>query len=396
MEKNPVIVVVAYNRLEPLKRLLNSLERIVVSEGEARLIISIDNDDDKNQFIADYANKFNWTLGPKEVVYHKKRLGLKEHILKCGNLTKKFDRVILLEDDLYVSPYFLEYTKKAQDFYMNDEHIAGVSLYHYRHNEVDKAPFMPFADDSDVYFIQMASSWGQSWTQKQWGEFWNWYSNNPDLTSIKGLPQNILAWKETSWKKYFISYLIDTHKYFVFPVQSYTTNFNDPGTHYLFHSHYSQSPLMVRYKEPSFMAFKDARNVYDVNFEIVPETIKLFNRELSPYDFEVDLYGTKPATSVNKPYLLTIKPCKNPIASFARALKPHEVNIFYNLYGNDIHLCRKEDVLKNEQDKMDMVRNFPYYFRNIFDRREMNLFYKYLLKRKVRRILTKISSIFKK
>jgi hypothetical protein len=153
---------------------------------------------------------------------------------------------------------------------------------------------------------------------------------------------------------------------------------------------------MVRHKALSFIPFEEAKNLYDVNFEILPKILKDFNTSLSEYDFEVDLYGTKPANSITKPYLLTIKPCKNPIISFARALKPHEINIFFNLQGEDIHLCRTEDVLQNEQLKTDMVKNFPYYFRNIYDRREMNLFYKYLLKRKLKKITTKFSSIFKR
>jgi hypothetical protein len=396
MKNNPAIVVVAYNRLEPLKRLLGSLKRTVVNEGEVRLIISIDNDDNKNKSIADYAESFEWLLGTKEVIYHPSRLGLKNHILKCGNLSEKYGTVILLEDDLYVSPYFLEYTKKAQDYYKNDKNIAGISLYNYRHNEVDKAPFIPFIDNSDVYFIQMAASWGQSWTKEQWSQFYNWYKSNPDLNLIKGLPKEILKWKETSWKKYFISYLIHFNKFFTFPTQSFTTNFNDPGTHYIFHSHYSQSPLMVREKEPSFISFSEAKNLYDVNFEILPQIFKEFNSELSGFDFEVDLYGTKPAHSITKPYILTIKPCKNPIFSYARALKPHEINVFYNLKGEDIHLCRTEDVLQDEQLKTDIVKNFPYFFRNIYDRREMNLFYKYLLKRKIIKISSKLTSIFKR
>lgn len=396
MENNPVIVVVAYNRLEPLKRLLMSLERTVVDEGTVHLIISIDNDDNQNTYISDYANNFEWPLGTKEVIYHPERLGLKNHILKCGNLTEKYDNIIILEDDLYVSPFLLQFTKQAQEYYKNDRNIAGISLYNYKHNEVDRAPFIPFFDNSDVYFVQMASSWGQSWTKEQWKHFYDWYLSSPDLSQIKGLPKNILEWKETSWKKYFISYLIYFNKYFVFPTQSFTTNFNDPGTHYLFHSHYSQSPLMVRYKKLDFIPFTEAKNIYDVNFEILPQILKEFNNELTEFDFETDLYGTKSTNSVSKPYILTTKPCKNPVFSYARALKPHEINVFYKLPGEDIHLCRTKDVLQKEQVKMDMVKNFPYFFRNIYDRREMNLFYKYLLKRKTKRIFSRVSSIFKR
>ena len=101
------IVIAAYNRLEPLTRLLQSLAKAVYPL-DVKLIISIDGGGG-NQTIIDTANRFEWKHGEKQVIVHDVNLGLRKHILKCGELTKYYDGIVLLEDDLYVSPYFYTY-----------------------------------------------------------------------------------------------------------------------------------------------------------------------------------------------------------------------------------------------------------------------------------------------
>lgn len=62
MKYNPVIIVVAYNRPESLKRLLYSLSISKIST-EAKLIISIDKNDIGDQTVKNIALAFNWTYG---------------------------------------------------------------------------------------------------------------------------------------------------------------------------------------------------------------------------------------------------------------------------------------------------------------------------------------------
>ena len=108
------IVVVAYNRIESLKRILGSLLQAEHPDQGTELIISIDRGD--NADVLDYANAFSWPFGEKQVIYQEENLGLKRHILKCGGLTRAHDGIILLEDDLYVSPDFYRYALECYDF----------------------------------------------------------------------------------------------------------------------------------------------------------------------------------------------------------------------------------------------------------------------------------------
>jgi hypothetical protein len=389
---NPTIVVVAYNRLDSLQRLCRSLERMKAPEGEVRLLISIDNNGGKNKDVIDYANEYRWEFGPKEVRVKEKNTGLKAHIISCGDLTEEFGEVIILEDDLFVSPYFFDYVKKAHEFYKNDEKIAGISLYNYRLTDIignNKLPFIALSNHSDVYFMQIASSWGQSWSRQQWKGFKDWYNTDPELSKIAGLPYEVYKWPDSSWKKCFIAYLALTDKYFVYPTKSLSTNFNDPGTHYLDRDHDAQSPLATENPEIRFAKFSEAQNIYDAYFEITPETIKAYNSELKAYNFEVDLYGTKRPQTISRPYVITTKKCVNPILSFERSLKPHELNLFYSIPGNDIFLCKTSDLLQDTYLNSDLLRDFAYFYRQIFNRRELTMFIKQVIKAKWVRMLKK-------
>ena len=228
MANNPAIVVCAYNRPEPLYRLLHSIANSNFEQENVTLIISIDKSN--NQDVYALAESFDWKYGEKKIIKHGNHLGLKEHILTCGDLTTVFGSVILLEDDLLVSPYFYEYAKQALGFYNEEDSLAGISLYNYQVAESCFYPFKAIDDGSDVYFMQVASSWGQAWTKEQWTAFRNWFKQNPELPINNTIPDYIKRWGKNSWKKHFIHYLVDTNKYFVFPRLSLTTNCEEEGT----------------------------------------------------------------------------------------------------------------------------------------------------------------------
>ena len=77
------IVVVAYNREKSLQRLLRSLEKAEYYGDRITLIISIDKSE--NSLVQEYAEAFIWKHGRKIVTVQKHNLGLKKHVLQCGN-----------------------------------------------------------------------------------------------------------------------------------------------------------------------------------------------------------------------------------------------------------------------------------------------------------------------
>ena len=86
----PAIVVVSYNRPNSLRRLLNSVKSAVYHSNDIRLIISVDYQDSHNHNeVVQLANEFDWVYGEKKIIEHKENLGLKAHVLSCGDLVNK-------------------------------------------------------------------------------------------------------------------------------------------------------------------------------------------------------------------------------------------------------------------------------------------------------------------
>lgn len=342
--KDIAIVVVAFNRPLALKRLLHSLSQAIYPTENIPLYICIDaSKDANNQEVIQIAKAFSWKLGVKTVLKQPTPLGLKDHILICGDLVKEHEAVIVLEDDLYVSPHFYAYAQKAANFYTKEDKVAGISLFTYEYDESAFYPFEPLTDESDVHFIQVPSSWGQLWTATQWTNFRAWLLTQSD-TSLLNLPNYAKAWGDHSWKKYAMSYLINTKRYFVFPNTSFTVNFEEIGTNST-QTGLFLSKMQLSKSEPTFQTLEASKSLYDAYFELLPSCLNQWNPELKEFDYAVDIKGQKPLDHLTEPFVLTSKKGKNPLVTFATSFRPMEQNIALSLKGKGIALYNKDDLI---------------------------------------------------
>lgn len=291
------------------------------------------------------AADFVWSFGEKKLIFHETNLGLRNHVLKCGDISANHDAIIVLEDDLVVSPGFFEFAHQAFEFYSDDPTIAGISLYHHAYNETAQFPFVPRPDGTDVYFLQYSSSWGQVWGKEQWRQFRAWYDDKVqgDKSTVNAIPANIRLWPENSWKKFFIEFLIDKDLYFVYPRVSFSTLFGDEGTNIRFHETFLQVPLWYGKRPFIFAEFKDSCAVYDTWCEIHPERLKRLWPGMKDEDFDVDLYGMKFSKDIKSPKMISGRICKDPEMTFGREMRPHEENLVWEIPGTYFHLGRKED-----------------------------------------------------
>ncbi len=336
------IIVVGYNRPDALGRLLKSLEKAEYGEDNIPLIISIDHSGTDE--VVKLAESFQWQWGEKRVLCHEKRLGLRNHILSCGDLSRQYGAVMLLEDDLYVAPHFYAYAMRTLKKYGEDEHIAGISLYTERSiwERGMPLPFMPFPDGYDIFFYQWAQSWGQVWNNRMWEGFRAWYAGHQEMPQGLDMPQSFYHWPESSWAKFFQAYLVDSGKYFVYSRESYTTNFGDAGVHFSELNGMYQSSLAWGDRELRLPDFGDTEFVYDSFSE--PRGL---GKHLGIPEEQISccLYGERP--DQGKRYLLSGRPLPyQAIACFALAMKPVEWNIIRGIPGEDIFLYDTEKPLK--------------------------------------------------
>ena len=385
---SPTLVVAGYNRLEPIKRALKSLSQANYPDSPVNMVISIDNDNKTSDLVAKYAEDFNWKYGNKEVILHKENLGIKNHFNFCGDLTAKYGCVVFIEDDLYVAKDYYDYILQALATFENDERIAGISLFNYQRTEQisNPYPFNAIDDGGDNYFMQQAS-WGQIWTKEMWDPYKKWfneYGNNDYINSLAQVPGVIKKWPATSWKKHYITYMILHDKYYVFPRIALCSNFDDPGTNRTLKTVYYQSPMLLSQKKFQFKTFDESISIYDSFFELLPEKLKELNPSLEPFDFEVNLYNSKNLETINKEWILGSGIGAKVAHRFSKKMKPHELNIIYNMEGKGINLTSKEGYKTNEL--INKSESFIYYYRNLLSIKEMRAVLKYKLNKKLNRI----------
>ncbi|WMJ78084.1 MULTISPECIES: glycosyltransferase family A protein [unclassified Sedimentibacter] len=330
------IVIATYNRPKSLEKLLYSLSDADFDNCSANLIISIDGNENKE--VQNISNQFNWKYGEKHVVIHENQLGLKSHFLWCGDLTLKHGTVLFLEEDMLVVKTFPNFVLSFVDRFKNDDRIAGASLYSIEYNELTSTNFKPINDGYDNFFYQQPY-WGKIYLRDKWLEFRKWFDKGE--FDYKLLPSNVNKWKETSFKKHYILYLITKDKYYLFPRISLATNQGVSGIHASDRIEY-QTELLYGDKEWTFSDLSISLSIYDAFQEIKPEVLKKYNESLQTYDFIVDINSTK--KNFDKDYILTTRKSQNSILSFSLNLKPYEANILKNNNGEGINLIRTSEV----------------------------------------------------
>jgi len=381
---NIAIVIITYNRPQSLKRLLSSIENAAYCDENIPLIISIDYQESvSHKEVVKVVNDFNWKFGEKIIIEHQQNLGLREHVITCGNLSENYDGIIMLEDDLFVSPYFYNYAEQLLFAHKDSGFIGGISLYNYEINYQLTRPFHPTKNQYDIYYLQHAQSWGQAWSKGMWSDFFKWYQNNKEWDTMDlNIPKYVLNWPNSSWLKYFVKYLIVKNKYFAYPYISLTSNFQDAGTHIKSNSNICQVALNIYniiYKIPSL----NEAIIYDVFFE---RTDKAFFDSLPVTEVLIDLYGSK-VNNENKRYWLSTKllPYKI-IKSYGLNLRPHEMNIILNNAGQDIFLFDtfQSDKIIKKKNILLTIFNYDYYIPALKLLRYLKLKIKYFILDKIK------------
>ena len=355
----PAIVIPVFKRLNSLKTLLVSLEKAEYPSNDIQLVFR--SHKGASPDVTSHCETYHWPHGPKTHLKDPDQINLDENLRRCGDLSEVYEYVIILEDDSYVSPFFYSYTQQALAFSEKEPSIAQVSLYRYHFHPISGLQHHLLHDLSSVFYAQKSSTRGQAFSKEQWTRFRSWLDHmpSPDLR----LPSYIKSFGLTNWELQHNWYLIEQGYYSLMPKLSTVTNTGAVGTHHrsALDSGYFQVPLQVVSQDYSFTTLKESSLVYDAFFEIHPKAFA----HLKPTDLEIDLSGHKPPALFQSEYVLTSRPCKEPLESFGSGLKPIEINIIWNNKGQDINLCKAYNLVKDV--KRTKRQNAKQYFGNVVD-----------------------------
>ena len=159
------IVLFVYNRPWHTKQTINAL---LQNEGaiESELIIYSDaakssKDCANVQAVRNYISSISG-FKRVEIIEREKNWGLASSIIDGVTATvSEFGKVIVLEDDMVTSPFFLSYMNDALNRFSNDPRVISVHAYTYPVKEI-----LP-----EAFFLKGADCWGWGTWKRGWDHF---------------------------------------------------------------------------------------------------------------------------------------------------------------------------------------------------------------------------------
>lgn len=238
------IVLFVYNRLWHAQQTVEALQKNELASKSELLIYS---DAPKNEQAIESVTKTREYIktikGFKKVtiIERNKNWGLASSII--DGVTKsvnEYGRVVVLEDDLVTSPYFLQYMNDGLEFYQDNPEIMSISGYTLPPTSM-KFP-KNFADD--VYLNYRNSSWGWATWADRW-DLVDWeikdfhqFINDPEQKKLfnrggDDLTNMLISQMEgkiDSWAIRFSYAHFKQRMYSICPHNSYVNNIGHDGT----------------------------------------------------------------------------------------------------------------------------------------------------------------------
>lgn len=165
------IVLFTYNRLEHTKKTVAALQQNIYANDSELYIYSDGARDAKALASIEAVRKFLHTVdGFKsvQIIERDRNWGLAENIIDgVTKIVNSHGKVIVLEDDIVTSRYFLKYMNDALEVYRDDSRIMEVSGYMYP---------MDTKDLPETFFLKMGDCWGWG----TWSRAWRSFERNPE------------------------------------------------------------------------------------------------------------------------------------------------------------------------------------------------------------------------
>ncbi|WP_074816012.1 glycosyltransferase [Selenomonas ruminantium] len=176
------VVLFTYNRLDHTNKSIEALKQNVLADETELFIYS---DAPKNEgakdSVAAVREYLHSVTGFKkiEIIEREENWGLARNIIDgVTKIVNEYGRIIVLEDDIVTSPYFLQYMNDALRIYEQEPKVMAVSGYCWGKDKED----LP-----ETFFLRWFSCWG--WAT--WKEAWDIFERNPEkLVSEHNMENN--------------------------------------------------------------------------------------------------------------------------------------------------------------------------------------------------------------
>jgi hypothetical protein len=227
------IVLFVYNRPWHTRQTIEALQKNELA-SKSELFIYADgakNEKRSHQVlqVREYIKKVD---GFKKVtiIERGKNWGLANSIIDgVTQIVDKYGRVIVLEDDLVTSPFFLKYMNNALDFYKNQEEVMHISGWNYP---------IEINTSNDVFLWRVMNCWG--WAT--WVDKWQYFEKDTNklideftkediykfsLDGAANFWRQVLANKKgktNTWAVYWYASIFKQNGFCLNPVQSFVQN----------------------------------------------------------------------------------------------------------------------------------------------------------------------------
>lgn len=165
------IILFVYNRLEHTQRTVKSLQKNVYAEQSDLFIYSDAPKSAEAEIEVSLVRSYIKTItGFKSITIIERNvnLGLARNIIDgVTNVVNKYGKVIVLEDDMITSPFFLKYINDALNIYKDCKKVMQVAGYMYPIDHKD----LP-----ETFFLRAPDCWGWG----TWHDRWKYFERNPE------------------------------------------------------------------------------------------------------------------------------------------------------------------------------------------------------------------------
>jgi hypothetical protein len=166
MTSTAPIIVFVYNRPDHTKRTIEALKKNFLAEDSELYIFSDAPARWIDTFRVSKVRKYLKEVdGFKNIsiIYQKRNLGLAQSIISgVTEIVNRFGRVIVLEDDMITSKFFLEFMNEALTIYESEKNVACIHAWNYP----IESSMLP-----ETFFLKGADCWGWGTWKRAWDIF---------------------------------------------------------------------------------------------------------------------------------------------------------------------------------------------------------------------------------